>query len=75
MLEQDNRQRFPSLRLANSMRQVLHCSQQGAARYPYHSDADGVIELVHEDADDSGGQQEEDQGVLELHVKKRRRPD
>lgn len=32
----------------------------------YHSDADGVIELVHEDADNSGCQQQQDERIFEL---------
>lgn len=34
----------------------------------YHSDADGVIKLVHEDADDGRGQQQQDERVFELCV-------
>lgn len=50
------------------MTEVLQLHQQGAAGMPYHSDADGVVELVHEDADDGRGQQQQDQRVLELHT-------
>lgn len=34
----------------------------------YHGDADGVVKLVHEDADDGRGQQQQDQRVFELHT-------
>lgn len=36
----------------------------------YHGDADGVVKLVHEDADDSRGQQQQDQRVFELHTER-----
>lgn len=32
----------------------------------YHCDADGVVKLVHENADDGRRQQQEDEGVFEL---------
>lgn len=41
-----------------------------AALRTYHGDADGVVELVHEDADDRRGQQQQDQRVFELHTER-----
>lgn len=38
------------------------------AAVTHHSDADGVIELVHEDADDRRRHQEQDERVLELET-------
>lgn len=40
-------------------------SHEGAAE-TYHSDADGVIKLVHEDADDGRRQQQQDERIFEL---------
>lgn len=38
----------------------------------YHSDADGVIKLVHENADDGRRQQQQDERIFELEAEKQR---
>lgn len=37
-----------------------------SAAVTYHCDADGVIELVHDDADDRRRQQQQDERIFEL---------
>lgn len=36
-------------------------------KHTYHCDADGVVKLVHEDADDRRRQQQQDERIFELH--------
>lgn len=45
---------------ANRVKRGVGC------RMSYHGDADGVVELPHEDADDGRRQQQQDQRVFEL---------